>query len=485
MPTLPKATSMPVKHFYPFRAVEGLWRTCAVLLLAACAQPSNRCIPGASVPCACISSGPGAQVCQQDGTFGTCVCSGGGSDSGSVDSGMGHSDAGSTSDAGPIVDAGSTDAGATDAGSEDGGIDAGPHDAGSCSLPLRDAGHCTFQLMTPGISLGAPAVPGYVDVDAVMADVNRDGFLDVVVTDTGGLGLDIVINAGDGGFLAPQTLVTGHDCYDVTATDLNHDGWPDLVVSCYTSGITAYLNEQDGGFSSAWSTSILDSAGVATADFNGDGAPDIAVAASSDVVLVLSGVDGGHSTASISGTIFSGCTAVAAADLNGDGRPDLVVPYFYSPSTFEGLSVFLNQGAGTFRTPTSYGENGHTAPVFADFDRNCWPDMAFPDIVYLNNGDGTFPGSLSIAGGGTLVATADVNGDGWPDLLVAGGSVAGIDVLLNDADGGFGPASNFAGGDGVAAWLGTADLNGDGIPDVVAVLPMPSGYAQVFYGQCQ
>jgi len=86
------------------RFVGGM--VAAALVLSGCGDDdgASTCTAGMSVPCTCTDGRSGAQVCQDDGTFGMCVCEGTMFDAG------GEEDAGGT-DAGSGTDAGATDAG--------------------------------------------------------------------------------------------------------------------------------------------------------------------------------------------------------------------------------------------------------------------------------------------------------------------------------------------------------------------------------------
>ncbi len=75
------------------RAAFGLM---ALVVLAGCGGGSSLCVVGESISCACTDGRTGAQVCQADGTFGACACTGAGEDAG-----RGSADAGPQIDAGP------------------------------------------------------------------------------------------------------------------------------------------------------------------------------------------------------------------------------------------------------------------------------------------------------------------------------------------------------------------------------------------------
>ena len=114
---------------------------------------------------------------------------------------------------------------------------------------------------------------------------------------------------------------------------------------------------------------------------------------------------------------------LAAADLNQDGNPDLVA----STESFTTL-VLLGKGDGTFtQLPADPGLAALADSVaIADFNADGIPDMVLPDIVggttnvFLGRGDGTFIPDAYSPGAAFFVAysiaTADFNGDGQSDI---------------------------------------------------------------------
>lgn len=163
--------------------------------------------------------------------------------------------------------------------------------------------------------------------------------------------------------------------------------------------------------------------------------------------------------------------AASAADLDGDGDVDLAIAVEYGRNR-----ILLNDGTGRFAEGRFDGPAGdHEDVAIADYDGDGDQDLVFigeDDRVtgyHLNDGRGNFtdvterlPGRAT----SNTVVAADLNGDGFPDLVVAN---AGPDfVWMNDGTGHFADesAARLPGVDDVSQDIAVGDVNGDGFPDL-------------------
>ena len=126
--------------------------------------------------------------------------------------------------------------------------------------------------------------------------------------------------------------------------------------------------------------------GVATADINGDGKPDLCLFGEGRACVLQ---NEGNSFGELPLGLDCGARAAAWADYNGDGKPDLLL------ATPLGPRLFLNEGEGKFRDATScmpYEDYYHvTAAAWMDYDGDKRPDILLADgfrglRLYRNKG---------------------------------------------------------------------------------------------------
>jgi len=333
------------------------------------------------------------------------------------------------------------------------------------------------------------------------------------------------------GFRADGITAAGSAGTAVVTGDVNGDGIPDLIISApYT---TVGSNAQAGsvyvifgtrlGFPDPLPLSSLNGANgfqlngagasddtgfsVATGDVNGDGVADIVIgaygatvganASAGSVYVVFGGRTGANKGA---GTAWSSCPcllnstflngtngseydgaaagdlvgySVATGDVNGDGCADIIIGA-------EGATVGGHASAGS---------------VYVVFGQSSgWPSSAqLLNAAFLNGTNGSeYDGAAASDTTGVSLATGDVNGDGYADIIIgADGATVGVTAFVGSVYVVFGKASGwptsaqllnaaflngtngseFDGAYGGSTYTGlvlaTGDVNGDGYADII------------------
>jgi FG-GAP-like repeat/Putative Ig domain len=221
--------------------------------------------------------------------------------------------------------------------------------------------------------------------------------------------------------------------------------------------------------------------GLAIADFNQDGRPDLAIAASVRLYMLLSNGDGTFTPASGSpvsipsppyddfASPYAGPLTVG--DFNHSGHPGLAVSEFNN----EAAVILLGNGSGTLVPSSAAFANSPGEPMSAiaaaDFNADGNLDLALinslsgSSVVALGYGKGAFNSAADLYAPGSGVAVGDFNRDGKLDLAVAEDGV--VAVWLGDGDGTFTQASGspISVGNGLSAIV-VGDFNGDGKLDL-------------------
>ena len=386
--------------------------------------------------------------------------------------------------------------------------------SGSVGVLLSN-GDGSFQVPVSYSTIGADAS------SVALADVNGDGHLDILVanqcasaSNCSSSSVVVLLGNGDGTFQPGVAYsVAGSNSFSIVVADLNGDGKLDLAVAqqcssnnnCNAGSVSVLLGNGDGTFQSSvsYNSGGLYAFGVAVADLNGDGHPDLVVSnyclsnsnCTYGTVNVLLGNGDGTFQSAVSynsGGFYS--ISVTVADLNGDGKADLIVANLCNSNNncnLGSMSVLLGNGDGTFQAASSYSAGGRSAysEVVADVNGDGKLDVIVADqcdyssdcgngvvAVLLGNGDGTLQTPLTYNSGGmnlSSVLVKDVNGDGKPDILATNGCVdnscssGSVGVLFGNGNGTFqAPISYNPGGSGSFS-MAMADVNGDGKLDLL------------------
>jgi hypothetical protein len=178
-------------------------------------------------------------------------------------------------------------------------------------------------------------------------------------------------------------------------------------------------------------------------------------------------------------------SGIQAGDFNGDGKPDIALLNTDLSTNKVVISIFLNNGDGTFRAPVNNVlENPSDTFAVGDFDRNGTLDIVVAEVisdsqyigVFLGNGDGTFSQGTSFPGPPNClyIAVGDLRRDGRLDLVATGSFSLNVEVFLGNGDGTFQPPASYA--SYYANWAAVADFNGDGKPDLIVSSSGFNGY---------
>ncbi len=176
------------------------------------------------------------------------------------------------------------------------------------------------------------------------------------------------------------------------------------------------------------------------------------------------------------GMLFPGDTPYGAhgGDIDSDGDLDLCIPNENSAD----VSVYLNQGGGTFGAEVTYGVGLHcSASEAADFDHDGDVDLVIANIldddasVLLGNGDGTFQPQVRHACGTEPrgVTVLDMEGDGDLDFVTANRITSDLSLFRNTGSGTFLPEVRGEAGLSRETGVVAADMDGDGRTDLVVI----------------
>ncbi len=327
------------------------------------------------------------------------------------------------------------------------------------------------------------------------ADVDLDGRPDVVVLQHESFfnpTISVHFGGGPNGLLEVARTQTGDDPFSLAVGDFIEDGSPDIVTANQgTSDLSVLGNDGSGQLGEGSRPSVPGvPSSIASGDFNEDGHLDVVVTLgitiSPSVLATYTGDGAGGLTAGPTTPVGPRPEWVAVADLNADGHLDAVV----ADETNE-LPVRLGVGDGSF-TPAASLSLGRTPRglAIAQLDSS----DAHLDVVVTSSpgwvsifsgvGDGTFVLAAEVDLGDEpgRVTTADLNGDGNVDLLVALPIADELAVMLGKGvGGGFRLLDKIEVGE-EPVHVASGDFDEDGNVDVAVVLK-EDDRIQIFRGR--
>lgn len=257
-----------------------------------------------------------------------------------------------------------------------------------------------------------------------VADINNDGLDDLFICGAAGQPGCLLVQTADGRWVPTDTAVFGRnrssEGVDAVFFDANGDGYPDLYV------VSGGNEKADGETSLADHLYLNNGRGHF---FEAEGALP---------------------------SMLTNKSCVAVGDVNGDGHADLFVGGLTGARQYglkEQVSCLLmGDGHGHFTRAREFSFDGIvTSAVFADIDKDGWPDLVvageWMGVRVFHNEKGDFH-EVSDLGGTTglwqTLYVTDINGDGYPDILAGNwghnsklyaGKNGGLRLYVKDLDG--------------------------------------------------
>ena len=286
-----------------------------------------------------------------------------------------------------------------------------------------------------------------------VADVDKDGNLDIAYADQSSNLVGIIFGDGEGAFTFPDFDFVPEGPTWIALGDLNNDTWPDLAVTSLDAGVvTILLNDGSGDLLPGQQiTAGAEPWNIVAAELDSTPGLDLALTdRSANRAILLTNDGSGNFSFWQQLTTGARPLSITAGDFDGDGRTDLAT----ANQTGDSISIFRQTAPGVFLTTTIEGVNNTTTIEAADINSDGLDDLVAtasqPGRLTLLLGQaGADPALEGIYADGTQtndLLLADLTGDGFPDALhnmrqargimaVAGVDPAAGNGFFNDGEG--------------------------------------------------
>lgn len=297
------------------------------------------------------------------------------------------------------------------------------------------------------------AFPALAYGDASLIDFNNDGRMDILLCGFDGTNRRFCLfkNKGNNSFSEVPLTIPGVDYSCVKCADVNNDGWMDIIVCGQTAVnmiFKIYKNNGNGNFTEASTLEGIYDGSFEVTDINHDGYPDIIASGVNKAFELVSKVYMNTTQNFVFSERTSNITPlrggkISVLDFNSDGYADVLITGKSSNDQYKS-EVYKNNSGETFTLFASLKGLYYAASAVGDFNNDGLSDIIscgldagalYKTVYYQNSGAGfteqatTFPDVIKGS-----IFPLDLMGSGRLDVLISGYAMAGPVTIIYKND---------------------------------------------------